>query len=199
MAFRCMDCNGHDNTTERGGVKLRERIFSGIQDGRAFRVYRRLPAGPVQLHADRLNRVKLVSIGASSVVVLLRHDVACPRRAMTDQLEDPRTAPLRFRVASAAEGGGCAAENGKEKGADCESRSSVHRDKPGGGAAEASARLNTRGADLSRGCPRFGAASAQRMQAGGRRRWAAAQTKKEICRRASLKHAPRSSAKTCRK
>src|SRR5262249_35824719 len=48
------------------------------------------------------------------MLVLFRHDGACPRRAMTDRL-DQRTPKLpRFRVASAARGGGCDAETKNE-------------------------------------------------------------------------------------
>ena len=42
---------------------------------------------------------------------LFRHDGACPRRAVIDQLDRPVVLHnLRFRVASAAVGGGCDAE-----------------------------------------------------------------------------------------
>jgi hypothetical protein len=44
------------------------------------------------------------------IPLFFRHDGACPPRALTDWLDVPGSRPPRFRVASAASGGGRYAE-----------------------------------------------------------------------------------------
>ena len=74
------------------------------------------------------------------MTVLFRHDGACPRRALTDRLIKAAAPPHpRFRVASAAFGGGRDAETEKSEGRSgvvLACQSALHRDEPGGGEAE---------------------------------------------------------------